>query len=172
MISVAVWSLVILRLVTAYPSVSFTRQTYACWYMKLITGSNNYGEDGALMPHQYVAGMWLISRLLGKEVYLFCSQLHGLRREIWLFFKNNGLVLLYHKFFLCSFRRFPLDFLRYPRDCFSRNPLALTEHDQKHLAVVYFTKRFVEKGLSLTTTLLITLHIISATDSAVCFPSW
>ena len=72
-----------------------------------------------------------------------------------------------HKFFLCSFRRFLLDFLRYPRDCFSRNPFALIEHDQKHLAVVYFTKHFFEKGPSLTTTLLITLHIISATDSAV-----
>lgn len=113
-----------------------------------------------------------ISRLLRKEVYLFCSQLHGLREEIWLYFKNNGLVLLNHKFFLCSFRRFLLDFLRYPRDCFSRNPFALMEHDQKHLPVVYFTKHFFEKGPSLTTTLLITLHIISATDSAVCFSSW
>lgn len=113
-----------------------------------------------------------MARLLGKEVYLFCSQLRGLREEIWLFFKNNGLVLLYHQFFLCSFRQFLLDFLRYPRDCFSRNPFALIEHDQKHLAVVYFAKHvFFAEGPSLTTTLLITLHIISATDSAVCFSS-
>lgn len=54
---------------------------------------------------------------------------------------------------------------------FSRNPLALIEHDQKHLAVVYFLTFFLEKGLSLTT-FLITLHIISATDSAVCFFHW
>lgn len=53
---------------------------------------------------------------------------------------------------LCSFRQFLLDFLRYPRDCFSRNPLVLIEHDQKHLAVVYFIKNFIVRGLSLTTT--------------------
>lgn len=171
-ISVAVWSLVFLRLVTAYSSVSSTRQTYVCWYMKPIRRSNNYGEEGALMPHQYVAGMWLISHLFGWEAYLFCSQLHGLREEIWLFFKNNGLVLLYYRFFLCSFRRLLSDFLRCPTDCFSRNPLALIERDQKHLAVVFFVKHFIGKGLPLTTTLLITLHIISATDSAVCFSYW
>lgn len=140
--------------------------------MKPIRRSNNYGEEAPLMPHQYVAGVWLISHLFGREVYLFCSQLHGLREEIWLFFKNNGLVPLYYRFFLCSFRRFLSDFLRYPTDCFSRNPLALIEHDQKHLAVVYFIKNFIEKGLPLTTTLLITLHIISATESAVCFSCW
>lgn len=45
------------RLVTAYSSVSLTRQTYARRYMKPIRHSNNYGEAAALMPHQYVAGM-------------------------------------------------------------------------------------------------------------------
>lgn len=53
-----------------------------------------------------------------------------------------------------------------------RNPFALmSEHDQKHLAVVYFARHVFAEGPSLTTTLLITLHIISATDSAVCFSS-
>lgn len=96
----------------------------------------------------------------------------GSQGEIWLFLKRTGVVLLYHRFLLCSFRQFLSDFLRYPTDCFSRNPLALIEHDQKHLAVVYSVKNCTERGLSLATTLLITLHIISATNSAVCFSYW
>lgn len=106
---------------------------------------------------------------LGKKSIYSVHKLHDLREEIWLFFKNNVLVFLCHRFFPCSFRRFLSDFLRYPRDCFSRNPLALIEHDQKHLAVVYFLNNFFEKGLSLTASLLITLHIISVTDPAVLF---
>jgi hypothetical protein len=48
----------------------------------------------------------------------------------------------------------------------------LIERDRKHLAVVYFIIYFFKKGLFLTTSLLSTPHIISATYSAVCFSYW
>ena len=53
---------------------------------------------------------------------------------------------------LCSFWQFLSDFLRYPMDCFSRTPLVLIDHDQEHLAVVYFIKNYIERCLTLTTT--------------------
>lgn len=79
-IRVAVWSLVFLRLVAAWPSVSLTRQTYACGVGSLL-GAATIAGDGAPEPRPHVAGMCLVSHLLGKEVRLFRSQRQGLGKK-------------------------------------------------------------------------------------------
>lgn len=168
-ISFAVWSLANLRLVTAY---SLIHKTDIC----MLVYETYYGQ-------QQLWGRWSAnaSSICCRPVIHFSSPwetsvsilfttLWSQEKKNWLFFKNNGLVLEYHKFFLCSFRQFLSDFLGIPGTVFLKKSCSVNwiwpEASDCCLLHDFF------KGLYLAITLLIILHIISATDSAVYFFYW